>query len=176
VGWRGQLTQLRASKNEFAEGHSRGPRTAGLDVIFLEPVCVEFSCSPFSCSLLHWSIFGSWHVMITSPDLQVNIFEVHRGFPVVRDYWSGKRRDPIATANSVRSIVESSWFLEKVDFTRIVGLLWHYLKKILRIRILRRVENRETFSGSKFSPATGVRQMMASALRFLVVKKIDCGN
>jgi len=50
--------------------------------------------------------------MITSPDLQVNIFQVHCGFPVVRDYWSGKRRDPIATVNSVKSIVESSWFLK----------------------------------------------------------------
>ena len=47
------------SKSEFAEGHSRGPRTASLDLIFLEPVCLKFSCSPFSCSLLHWSIFGS---------------------------------------------------------------------------------------------------------------------
>ena len=49
--------------------------------------------------------------MITSRDLQVNIFLVHCGFPAVRDYWSGKRKDPIVTANSVKSIVESSWFL-----------------------------------------------------------------
>ena len=35
-------------------------------------------------------------------------FQVHRGFPVVCDYGSGKRRDPIATANSVQSIVQSS--------------------------------------------------------------------
>ena len=39
-------------------------------------------------------------------------FQVHRGFPVVRDYWSGKRRDPIATVSSVKSILESSWFLK----------------------------------------------------------------
>jgi len=31
-----------------------------------------------------------------------------------------------------------------VLFTRILGLLWHYLKKILRIRILRRVRKIET--------------------------------
>ena len=35
--------------------------------------------------------------------------------PVIRDHWCQKRRKPIVTANSVKSIVESSWFLKKVD-------------------------------------------------------------
>ena len=34
---------------------------------------------------------------------------------VIRDHWCQKRREPITTANSVKSIVESSWFLKKVD-------------------------------------------------------------
>ena len=34
---------------------------------------------------------------------------------VTRDHWSQKKREPTATANSVKSIVESSWFLKKVD-------------------------------------------------------------
>ena len=89
----------------------------------------------------------SWHFFVVSsfgpslvrdmpwsrPRISRSIFFlVHRGFRVVCDYWSGKRRDPIATANSIKSIVESSWFLKKVDW----GI--------------------ETFHLSKFSPATGV--------------------
>ena len=35
---------------------------------------------------------------------------------VIRDHWCWKKREPIATANSVQSIVESSWFLKKVDY------------------------------------------------------------
>jgi len=35
---------------------------------------------------------------------------------VIRDHWCQKKREPIATANSVKSIVESSWFLKKVDY------------------------------------------------------------
>ena len=34
---------------------------------------------------------------------------------VIRDNWCQKKREPIATTNSVKSIVESSWFLKKVD-------------------------------------------------------------
>jgi len=41
-----------ASKNKFAEGHSRGPRTAGLDLLQLEPVVLSFQGSLFYCSLL----------------------------------------------------------------------------------------------------------------------------
>ena len=116
MGPRGQLAQLRASKNEFAEGHSRGPRTAGLDLLCLEPVVLILPAQPFFyCSLLsRLSLVRdmSW----SRPEISRSIFfQVRRGFPVVRDYWSGKRRDPIATANSVKSIVESSWFLKKVD-------------------------------------------------------------
>jgi len=47
--------------------------------------------------------------------------------------------------------------MTSVHFTRLLGLLEHYLKRILRIRILRRVRIIErTFSSSNFDPATGV--------------------
>jgi len=38
---------------------------------------------------------------------------------------------------------EKSALMSCVHFTRIIGLIWHYLKKILRIRILRRVRRME---------------------------------
>jgi len=36
-GSTGSADTAEGVKNEFAEGHSRGPRTAGLGLIFLEP-------------------------------------------------------------------------------------------------------------------------------------------
>ena len=41
---------------------------------------------------------------------------IPRDLLVIRDHWCQKKREPIATANSVKSILESSWFLKKVDF------------------------------------------------------------
>jgi len=50
------------------------------------------------------------------PEISRSIFfGVHCGLSAVRDYWSGKKRDPIATTISFKSIIESSWFLKKVD-------------------------------------------------------------
>jgi len=55
VGRRGQLAQLRASKDEFAEGYSRGPRTAGPDLLCLGPVVLSVWVQPFL-------LFSSWLV------------------------------------------------------------------------------------------------------------------
>jgi len=116
---RGHLTQLRASKNEFAEDHSQGSRTAGLDLLLLEPVVWSTLVQLFSCSLLDFRSSLVRDMSCSRPEISRSIFfQVHRGFPAVRDYWSGKRRDPIVTANSVKSIIESSWFLKKVDVNR----------------------------------------------------------
>ena len=38
---------------------------------------------------------------------------------VIRDHLCEKKREPIATANSLKSIVETCWFLQKVDFNEI---------------------------------------------------------
>ena len=104
-----------ASKNKFAEGHSRGPRTAGLGLFFesfLWNSRIVFLVSLFGPSLVRdmpWS----------RPRISRSIFSGPSWFPVVWDYWSSNRRDPIATANSVKFIVESSWFLKKVDLFQV---------------------------------------------------------
>jgi len=110
---------------------------------------VKFSCRfCLSLHLVHlWFVTCHGHV----PGSSGQYFSSPSWFPMVCDYWSGKRRDPIATANSVKSIVESSWFLKKVDefsgfyytsnFLRILRILLHLKHLSYKATPHKRLEN-----------------------------------
>ena len=51
--------------------------------------------------------------------------------------------------------------MNHVQLTRLLGLLWHYLKKLLRIRMLRIVRRiRKLLLCCKLDPATGVSKLL----------------
>jgi len=57
-----------------------------------------------------------------------------------------KEKPPRLRSSKMPKILkDKSAEMSCVHFTRLLGLLWHYLKKILRIRILRRVRRLDKF-------------------------------
>jgi len=53
-------------------------------------------------------------------------------FLVIHDHWCQKKQEPIVTANSVQSIIESSWFLKKVN-NRIMSVYLLLCTVVLRL-------------------------------------------